>query len=146
MAALRYNNCHNETLFNRTVNPSNMSDFTLISFKRPVSMIGICILTGTVTFSSCRTNRGYDPAALRGGAEYRFEEGLRKEKHPQYLFDKKTRKDQAEMGYPTGQPNGVPATTTGDSKTAGKAPVTAGLKPAAQDSMRTDSVYKVRPH
>lgn len=33
------------------------------------------------------------------GAESRFDEGLRREKHPQQLFSKKERKDMEKMGW-----------------------------------------------
>lgn len=47
-----------------------------------------------IVFAGCamgNSNKIYQ--APRMGAEYRFEEGLRPEKRPQYLFDKKTMKD-----------------------------------------------------
>jgi hypothetical protein len=73
------------------------------------------------------------------GAEYRFEDGLRKEKHPQYLFDKKTRKDLAKKGLPAGHSNqatsaAVPAPSSSFSKT-----------PAVADSVRRDTTFKVLP-
>jgi hypothetical protein len=44
------------------------------------------------------------------GAEYRFEEGLRKEKHPQNLFSKKERKEMEKMGALTKQERSAPKT------------------------------------
>lgn len=113
-------------------------------FKQPASVVpGYLMLAGIVILSSCTTNRGYDPAQ-RGGAEYRFEDGLRKEKKPQYLFDKKTRKEMAKMGYPTGEPNGAPPVEKGGAKVA-TAPQADAKKVVPADSLRMDSVYKVRP-
>lgn len=102
------------------------------------------MLAGLFILSSCKTNPGYDPAP-RMGAEYRFEEGLRKEKRPQYLFDKKTRNDMAKMGYPTGQPNSVAPTKAKDSKEPVTSSQTSAKKIVPSDSLRMDSVYKVRP-
>ncbi len=105
---------------------------------------GLGILAGILISSSCITaDRGYNPAP-RAGAEYRFEEGLRKEKKPQHLFDKKTRKDLAKMGYPTGESNGAPQETR-EGKTAATAPKPDAKKVTPTDSLRMDSVYKVRP-
>lgn len=101
------------------------------------------VLAGILTLNSCATNRGYNPAP-RMGAEYRFEEGLRKEKKPQYLFDKKTRKEMAKMGYPTGERS----ISTGDASTgkpAATTPQAGKTKALPVDSMRMDTVYKVRP-
>lgn len=105
---------------------------------------GFCMLAGILILSSCKTNPGYDPAP-RMGAEYRFEEGLRKEKRPQYLFDKKTRKEMTKMGYPTGQPNTVAPTKTKGTKESVASPQTGAKKVVPSDSLRMDSVYKVRP-
>jgi hypothetical protein len=71
------------------------------------------------------------------GAEYRFEDGLHKEKHPQYLFDKKTRKDLARKGLPAGSSN-VATSAAVPSSSFSKTPPVA-------DSIRTDTVFKVRP-
>jgi hypothetical protein len=116
-------------------------------FKRPVSMkSGFCMLTGILMLGSCMVNRdrdrGYDPPRM--GAEYRFEEGLDKEKKPQHLFDKKTRKEMAKMGYPTGESNAAPKETR-EEKPAMTAPQTATKKVTPVDSLRMDTVYKVRP-
>lgn len=107
-------------------------------------ILGFCMLAGILILSSCKTNPGYDPAP-RMGAEYRFEEGLRKEKRPQYLFDKKTRKEMAKMGYPTGQPNTVAPAKAGGTKEAFTSPKSDAKKIMPSDSLRMDSVYKVRP-
>jgi hypothetical protein len=122
-----------------------MLDSTWNVFKQPASIIsGFCMLAGLFTLSSCKTNPGYDPAP-RMGAEYRFEEGLRKERRPQYLFDKNTRKEMAKMGYPTGQPNSVAPTKAKDNKESVASPHTGAKKAVPSDSLRMDSVYKVRP-
>jgi len=125
-----------------------MLNFTWKEFYQPASIVsGYIVLAGILTLSSCKTNqgfdRGYDPAP-RGGAEYRFEEGLRREKKPQYLFDKKTRKEMAKMGYPTGVSNAAPPAETGGSK-VGTPTKTDTQKTAPADSIHVDSVYKVRP-
>lgn len=104
---------------------------------------GLGILAGILIISSCVTDRGYDPAP-RAGAEYRFEEGLRKEKRPQHLFDKKTRQEMAKMGYPTGESNPAPQETR-EGKAAVTTPKADTKKAAPTDSLRIDSVYKVRP-
>lgn len=64
----------------------------------------IALLFFVLLLYSCSSVRGvfqrkqqlYQPPRL--GAESRFEEGLRKEKHPQNLFSKKERKDMEKMG------------------------------------------------
>lgn len=64
----------------------------------------ITILFITLLLYSCsrvsgvfqRKERVYQPPRL--GAEYRFEEGLRRQKKPQNLFSKKERKDMEKMG------------------------------------------------
>jgi hypothetical protein len=44
-----------------------------------------------------RNNKVYEAPAM--GAESRFDEGLRREKHPQQLFNKKERADMGKMGW-----------------------------------------------
>lgn len=65
-----------------------------------------------------RKQQVYQPPRM--GAESRFEEGLRKEKHPQHLFSKKERKDMEKMG-----------TLTSHERTATKTRIT---------SMQADSI------
>jgi hypothetical protein len=121
-----------------------MLNFTWNVFKQPASAIsGLGILAGILIISSCVTDRGYDPAP-RAGAEYRFEEGLRKEKRPQHLFDKKTRKEMAKMGYPTGESNPAPQEAR-EGKASGNTAKPDPKKVTPTDSLRMDSVYKVRP-
>ncbi|WP_298735470.1 hypothetical protein [uncultured Chitinophaga sp.] len=48
--------------------------------------------------------------APRIGAESRFDEGLRREKHPQQLFSKKELKDMEKMGTMTRQERNAPNT------------------------------------
>lgn len=71
--------------------------------------------------------------APRMGAEYRFDEGLRREKHPQNLFSKKDRKDMEKMGTVTRQERSAPTTRISpmqaDSILTGK----------TRDTTRTDS-------
>lgn len=64
----------------------------------------ISILSFTLLLYSCsriggafqRKERVYQPPRL--GAEYRFEDGLRRQKNPQDLFSKKERKDMLKLG------------------------------------------------
>ena len=121
-----------------------MLDSTWKSFKQPASRtLAFCVLAGIFVFAACRTNRGYDPAP-RMGAEYRFEEGLRKEKKPQYLFSKKERQEMEKMGYPTGTPNQA-SESGADTKPATTSPATGALQKAPSDSLRKDTVFKVKP-
>lgn len=76
------------------------------------------------------------------GAEAQFDKGLRPEKHPKYLFDKKTMKEMGRQGM-------VSDYTTKRKKTAPTAPVKkAGGEPATTDSTahRTDSTGTAQPH
>ncbi|MBW8687449.1 hypothetical protein [Chitinophaga rhizophila] len=121
-----------------------MLNSTWNKFKQPASRtISSCMLAGIFIFGACRTNRGYDPAP-RMGAEYRFEEGLRKEKNPQYLFDKKSRKEMAGMGYPTGEPNAA-SPQAGGTTTPAKSQSGATVNTTPRDSLRVDTVFKVKP-
>jgi len=122
-----------------------MLNFTWNIIKQPAGIIFSCtMLAGIVSSISCRTNRGYDTAP-RMGAEYRFEDGLPKEKKPQYLFNKKERKDMAQMGYPVGTPNSAPPAEGERKGATTPAQTTEGKKTTPADSMRVDSVFKVRP-
>lgn len=117
--------------------------------QQPASTLtNLCMLAGIVALGGCASDKGYPQQPLRMGAEYRFEDGLRKEKRPQYLFDKKTRKDLAKMGLPTGAPNGVPADQGNSARPGDKsAPAdSAKIKPTpVADEIRPDTIYKVRP-
>ncbi len=55
-----------------------------------------------------RKERVYQPPRL--GAESRFEDGLRREKHPQNLWSKKERKEMEKMGRYTNKETAAPAT------------------------------------
>lgn len=55
-----------------------------------------------------RKSQIYQPPRL--GAEYRFEEGLRKQKNPQELFSKKERRDMEKMGKVTRPDRSAPNT------------------------------------
>jgi len=111
-------------------------DFKL---RQPAFMLlQTCVMAGIVAFggSCASSNRGYqEPPRL--GAEYRFEDGLRKEKKPQYLFSKKDRKEMEKLGLPPGASNAA----------AGPASPSSGMSktPAVKDSVRVDTVFKVRP-
>ncbi|MGX5820343.1 hypothetical protein ACWKWU_19260 [Chitinophaga lutea] len=52
--------------------------------------------------------RVYQPPRI--GAEHRFEDGLRKEKHPQQLFSPKEQKDMEKSGRMTARQRTAPAT------------------------------------
>ncbi|RFM33732.1 hypothetical protein [Chitinophaga silvisoli] len=111
-------------------------------FRQPANiLILIMMLAGFVFLGTgCASSRSgnYEPPRL--GAEYRFEDGMRREKHPQYLFSNKERKDLRKMGLPAGEQNeavggvSLPSAThqlPGEMKT---------------DSIPAkDSVYKVLP-
>ncbi|SFW25018.1 hypothetical protein [Chitinophaga sancti] len=76
-------------------------------FKQPANiLIPIMMLAGFVFLGiGCASSRSgnYEPPRL--GAEYSFEDGMRREKHPQYLFSNKERKDMRKMGLPAGEQN-----------------------------------------
>lgn len=85
-----------------------------------------------------RKERYYQPPRL--GAEYRFEEGLRKQKNPQNLFSRKERKDMEKMGIGASSrqqeraaPNVRISAMQADSILTGK----------TRDTTRTDSVQVV---
>lgn len=75
--------------------------------------------------------------APRMGAEYRFDEGLRREKHPQNLFSKKDLKDMQKMGTVSHQERNAPNTRISpmqaDSILTGK----------TRDTTRTDSTNTI---
>ena len=55
------------------------------------------VLTAFILLPACNTsNKVYEAPAM--GAESQFDKGLRPEKRPQYLFDKKTMKEMQERG------------------------------------------------
>jgi len=95
------------------------------------------MMAGFVVLSGCASNHGYQSPPPRMGAAYRFEDGLRKEKHPQYLFDKKTRKDLAKMGLPAGSSNEATSAAVPSSSFSKTPPVA--------DSIHRDSTFKVLP-
>lgn len=101
---------------------------------RIVTIISIALLLyscARVRHALARKERVYQ--APRMGAEYRFDEGLRKEKHPQNLFSKKERKDMEKMGTLSRQERSAPKTRItpmqADSILTGK----------TRDTTRTDS-------
>lgn len=107
--------------------------------RQPAFMLlHTCMMAGVVVlYSSCASNKDYQ-GPPRLGAEYRFEDGLRKEKRPQYLFDKKTRKDLAKMGLPAGRSNEATSAAV-PSSSFSKTP------PVAADSLKRDTTFKVLP-
>lgn len=76
----------------------------------------VTILSFALLLNSCssgesifqRKQQVYQAPKL--GAEYRFEEGLRKEKKPQDLFSKKERKEMEKMGMSAKQDRSAPNT------------------------------------
>lgn len=85
-----------------------------------------------------RKERYYQPPRL--GAEYRFEEGLRRQKNPQNLFSKKERKDMEKMG--------IGASSRGQERSAPNVRISAMqadsiLTGKTRDTTRTDSVQVV---
>jgi hypothetical protein len=111
-------------------------------FKQPANiLIPFSMLAGFVFLGTgCASSRSgnYEPPRL--GAEYRFEEGMRREKHPQYLFSNKERKDMRKMGLPAGEQNAAVGGVTLPSATN---QLPAEVK---TDSIPPkDSVYKVLP-
>lgn len=116
---------------------------TTWTFLRPANkLLSLCLLAGFVIYSSCASNKEYQ--APRMGAEYRFEDGMKADKHPQYLFDEKTRKDMDKMGLPTGYSNAA----TGPAGLSGKhfATDSSKVKDSSSNSVKMDTVYKVLPH
>jgi hypothetical protein len=109
-----------------------------LKLRQPAFMLlHTCMMAGVVVFySGCASNRGYQKPP-RLGAEYRFEDGLRKEKHPQYLFDKKTRRDMAKMGLPAGHSNQATSAAVPSSSFSKTPPVA--------DSLKRDTTFKVLP-
>lgn len=75
------------------------SHFTMRFLLQIVTTVSIALLLyscSNVRNVFQRKERVYQPPRL--GAEYRFEEGLRRQKNPQNLFSKKERKDMEKMG------------------------------------------------
>jgi hypothetical protein len=106
--------------------------------RQPAFMLlHTCVMAGVVVlYSGCASNRKYqEPPRL--GAEYRFEDGLKKEKKPQYLFDNKTRKDMAKMGLPAGSSNEATSAAVPSSSFSKTPPVA--------DSLKRDTTFKVLP-
>lgn len=73
-----------------------------------LSMIILCSCNGGLRSTFQRKERVYQPPRL--GAEYRFEDGLRKQKNPQNLWSKKERKDMEKSGRYTPKETSAPNT------------------------------------
>lgn len=102
----------------------------------PCSVLAGFLVLGT----GCASSRGSGTyEAPRLGAEYRFEDGMKREKKPQYLFSNKERKDMKKMGLPIGAQN--------EAVGAARMPSSTNQLPADRtDSIpQRDSVYKVLP-
>src|ERR1044072_8891776 len=85
--------------------------------------------------------------APRMGAEYRFDEGLRREKHPQNLFSKKELKDMEKTGTMSQQERNAPNTRISpmqaDSIHTGKRRDT--TRTDSTNTIPTDSKHRQRP-
>jgi hypothetical protein len=81
------------------------------------------------------------------GAEYRFDEGLRREKHPQNLFSKKELKDMEKTGTMSQQERNAPNTRISpmqaDSILTGKTRDT--TRTDSTNTIPTDSIQRQRP-
>ncbi|WP_341841191.1 hypothetical protein [Chitinophaga caseinilytica] len=73
-----------------------------------LSAIVLCSCNGGMRSAFQRKERVYQPPRL--GAEYRFEDGLRRQKHPQNLWSKKERKEMEKMGRYTPKTTDAPST------------------------------------
>ncbi|MBS0029827.1 hypothetical protein ACTJJ0_20310 [Chitinophaga sp. 22321] len=74
----------------RPLVPVSILTFILIYMKYPALLVFILLL-------ACHSSQKvYQAPAV--GAEAQFDRGLRPEKHPKYLFDKKTMKEMKEQG------------------------------------------------
>jgi hypothetical protein len=109
-------------------------------------LLFLCLLAGfVISNTGCASNKTYE--APKMGAEYRFDDGLRAEKHPDHLFDKKTRKEMEKMGYPTGQSNAAVGAASLSGKHFTKdSSVTSTGKDSAYQTPASDTVFKVLPH
>lgn len=104
----------------------------------PCSVLAGFLFLGT----GCASSRGSGTyEAPRLGAEYRFEDGMKREKKPQYLFSNKERKEMAKMGLPVGAQNeavGAARMSSTNQLPVTKADSVSPIPPK-------DSVYKVLP-
>jgi hypothetical protein len=107
----------------------------------PLQIVTITVIF-LLLFSCSRVRHAFERKervyqAPRMGAEYRFDEGLRKEKHPQHLFSKKERRDMEKMGTISHQNRTAPHTRItpmqADSILTGK----------TRDTTRTDSTQTI---
>lgn len=91
------------------------------------------VLAGILLIGASCSSRLFQPKeriyeAPKMGAEYRFEEGLKREKRPQQLFSKKERKDMEKLGMTSHQERSAPPVQ-----------IKPGGSGAGTDSTRTDS-------
>lgn len=82
---------------------------------RPPLPITAVFLTVFVLYSCSGIRSAFQPKTKiyqppRIGAEHRFEDGLRREKHPQNLFSKKERREMEKMGRVTEKDRSAPNT------------------------------------
>jgi len=69
--------------------------------RLPLGLIAIICLYSCSSRLFQKKEHVYSAPAI--GAESRFDEGLRREKHPQQLFSKKERRDMEKMGVLSGE-------------------------------------------
>jgi hypothetical protein len=109
---------------------------------QPANILLSCSVLAGFLFlgAGCASSRGSgNYEAPRLGAEYRFEDGMKREKKPQYLFSNKERKEMEKMGLPAGAQN--------EAVGAASMPASTSQLPTMKtDSIPPrDSVYKVLP-
>lgn len=92
-----------------------------------------------ITLGGCASSSGvYKPPRL--GAEYRFEDGLKRQKHPQNLFSKKMQKDLEKQGKISAVVRDAPPPPPGMIKGAKGTDTLHTLQHAAMpDSLQTSS-------
>jgi len=96
--------------------------------------LGILLVYSSCSRGIFQRNSVYQ--APRMGAESRFEEGLRREKHPQHLFSKKERKEMEKTGSLSRQERAAPNTRISAARADS---IASGLTPADTTQTRADS-------
>ncbi|RAJ79153.1 hypothetical protein CLV59_106214 [Chitinophaga dinghuensis] len=111
--------------------PLPMLTFSPIKCMKKLYTIPLCLLLACNTSSKVYT-------APAMGAESKFDDGLRPEKHPQYLFDKKTMKDMKRTG--------LSSDYTRKRNTAPTAPVKKSAPAADSLAQSSDSSHAAPPN
>ncbi|GAA0557419.1 hypothetical protein [Chitinophaga japonensis] len=107
----------------------------MCSFPKTVTIsLGILLVYSSCSHSVFQRNRVYQ--APRMGAESRFDEGLRREKHPQHLFSKKERRDMEKMGTLSQEKRAAPNTRISAARADS---IANGLAPADSTQTTADS-------